>query len=358
MVITHISLKNFRNIKNISLNPDSGTNIFCGDNAQGKTNIMEAVFMCATGRSHRTHIEKELITFGMDDAHIRMICQKDNYSDRIDIHIKNSAKKGVALNGTAIKKLGELFGTVNVVFFCPEDLNLVKEGPNMRRKFMDIEMCQTSSVYYYNLQQYYKALRQRNELLKSPGNTDASLIDVWDEQLINYGTRIVSARREFISVLDKKAAVIHSDITQGRESLCVEYKPSADEYNFRDKIKNNYERDIRFGTTHSGIHKDDVLFLINGVNARSYGSQGQQRTVCLSLKLAEVEIIKDKAGSYPVLLLDDVLSELDRNRQSYIISNLKNIQTFITCTGIDEVISSVAKKSRVYNVCGGNVKIV
>lgn len=356
MWVEHLSLKNFRNIKSLSLEPGKGTNIFCGDNAQGKTNIMEAIYMCAAGRSHRTHIEKELIRFGEDDAHIRMLCRKENYSDRIDIHLKNSAKKGAAINGIDIKKLGELFGTVNVVFFGPEDLTLVKEGPNMRRKFMDMEMCQVSNVYYYNLHQYYKALRQRNELLKKQANIDIAMLEVWDDQLVNYGVKLVAARKIFLSELSEKANKIHSEITKGKESLTVNYKPSVNESNFAEKMKSNHSRDIHFGTTHSGIHKDDIVFCINGINARSYGSQGQQRTTCLSVKLAEVEMIREKTGSQPILLLDDVLSELDRSRQMYIISNLNNIQTFITCTGIDEVIGSVADKSNVYRVKNGVIE--
>jgi DNA replication and repair protein RecF len=359
--IKELSLKNFRNIESIKLMPDRETNIFYGDNAQGKTNIMEAVYMCAAGRSHRTHIEKELIKFGEQSAHIQLFAQRTDFGERIDIHIKNDQKKGVAVGGIPVKKLGELFGAVNVVFFGPEDLMLVKEGPNLRRKFMDMEMCQTSKVYYYNLQQYYKTLRQRNEFLKkcqatkNQAKPDITMLEVWDEQLVGYGVKLVVARKEFINQLNTTAGSIHHSITSGKECLSVEYKPSVDELNFADKIRSNHDRDIYYGTTNSGIHKDDIVFYVNGVNARNYGSQGQQRTVCLSLKLAEVEMIKQQVGESPVLLLDDVLSELDRSRQMYIISCLDGIQTFITCTGIDEVIGLVADKSAVFHVKNGEI---
>jgi DNA replication and repair protein RecF len=358
--IRELSLKNFRNIESLTITPDKGTNIFYGDNAQGKTNIMEAIYMCAAGRSQRTHIERELIRFGEQSAHIQLYSQRESFGERIDIHLKKDEKKGVAVGGIPIKKLGELFGSVNVVFFGPEDLMLVKEGPNLRRKFMDMEMCQTSGVYYYNLQQYYKTLRQRNEFLKKYGGygktVDMTMLEVWDMQLVDYGVKLVAARREFITRLNEISGEIHNSITSGKEKLIVEYKPSVDEEGFAAKIRNNHNRDILYGTTHSGIHKDDILFYVNDINARNYGSQGQQRTVCLSLKLAEVEMIRQEIGENPILLLDDVLSELDRNRQMYIISNLDNIQTFITCTGIDEVIGQVADKSAVFYVKNGVVE--
>ncbi len=340
MVIKNLSLIDYRNIEklNIDLSPD--VNVFYGDNAQGKTNILESMYMCATGRSQRTHISKEIIRFGCDSAHIQLIVAKDNFTDKINIHLKPNNKKGIAINNIPVRNVNELFGTVNIIFFSPEDLLLVKEGPSQRRKYMDIELCQLSKIYADNLSRYYKILKERNALLKN--KTDETALDVYDLQLAKYGVKIINDRTEFVKNLNERADNIHRDITSQKENLQVKYVPNVSAVDFEKKLIKNRDKDIFYGTTSVGVHKDDLSFYINGVNARDFGSQGQQRTVCLSLKLAEVELIESKTGYKPVLLLDDVLSELDRSRQLYILHSIKNIQTIITSTGIDDIKDNIS----------------
>lgn len=357
MYIEKLSLKNYRNIEKLNIELSENINIFYGDNAQGKTNILESMFMCATGRSQRTHIDKELIKFDENSAHIQMIVNKYEYKDRIDIHIKQKEKKGIAVNNIVVKRLGELFGTVNIVLFSPEDLMLIKEGPSHRRRYMDIELCQLSKVYYSNLQKYYKVLKERNNALKSGKKSVFDTLDIWDSQLCMYGKKIMETRAGFINELNKTGAKIHSRITENKEYLNIEYKPSVAADDYEDKLISSREKDIYYGTTSYGIHKDDMTFIINGINARDYGSQGQQRTICLTIKLSEVEIIKNKTGNKPVLLLDDVLSELDKSRQNFIVNNIQDIQTVITSTGNDEILENLNNGAKVFYVRNGEVNI-
>ncbi len=352
MIIKNISLVDYRNIKklNIDLSPD--VNVFYGDNAQGKTNILESMYMCATGRSQRTHISRELICFGCDSAHIQLTVKKDKFTDKINIHIKSNNKKGIAINNIPVRNVNELFGTVNIIFFSPEDLNLVKEGPSYRRKYMDIELCQLSRLYANNLSRYYRILKERNLLLKK--KNDAVTLDVYDSQLVEYGKKIIADRIKFISDLNKRANLIHKDITSEKEKLDVKYIFNVSEEDFEKKLFSSREKDIYYGTTSVGIHKDDLVFNINGINARDYGSQGQQRTVCLSLKLAEVEMVEKITGYKPILLLDDVLSELDRSRQLYILNSIKGVQTIITSTGIEDIKENI-ENIRIFNVKNGEV---
>jgi DNA replication and repair protein recF len=358
MFIEKLSLKDYRNIEKLNIELSENVNIFYGDNAQGKTNILESMFMCATGRSQRTHIDRELIKFGCDSAHIQMYVNKDGYNDRIDIHLKQREKKGIAINNIVIKKLGELFGTINIVLFSPEDLMLVKEGPSYRRRYLDMELCQMSKIYYSNLQRYYKVLKERNNLLKKIKDKISlkDTLDIWDSQLVDYGCKIYESRKQFIAELNEKGIEIHSKITKNSENLKIEYKPSVEPKYYESKMKNTRDKDIYYGTTAYGIHKDDMLFFINDINARDYGSQGQQRTVCLTLKLAEIELIKSKTNNSPVLLLDDVLSELDKNRQNFIINSISNIQTVITSTGNEEILNSLNKNSKIFRIKNGCIE--
>ena len=356
MYIEKLSLKNYRNIEKLNIELSENVNIFYGDNAQGKTNILESMFMCATGRSQRTHIDRELIRFGQESAHIQMYVNKEGYNDRIDIHIKQREKKGVAVNNIVVKKLGELFGTVNIVLFSPEDLMLVKEGPSYRRRYIDIELCQMSKIYYSNLQKYYKVLKERNNLLKKSNSDINQTLDIWDIQLCSYGKKIVESRSEFINLLNKKAKTVHGKITNNKEELKIEYKPSANIDEYEKRIFNSRDKDIYYGTTSYGVHKDDMSFFINGVNARDYGSQGQQRTVCLALKLAEIELVEEKTGNKPVLLLDDVMSELDKNRQDFILNSIEGVQTVITSTGNEDIFESIGSRARVFFVEKGICK--
>lgn len=359
MFVSKLCLKDYRNISSVNLELIDGVNIFYGNNGNGKTNLLESVYMCSTGRSHRTHNDKELIGFGCESAHIQLYVDKNTLTDRIDVHLKKDEKKGIAVNNLPIRKLGELFGVLNVVIFTPEDLQLIKAGPSERRRFMDIELCQMSRVYYYDLQQYYKILKQRNNLLKTL-QKDSRLKDtvfVWDEQLIQFGSKIIKAREEFIKDINTIAKKIHADITGELEFLNIDYKKSVNVQDFKFKLEKNIEKDIFQGSTSYGPHKDDMIFTINDINTRDFGSQGQQRCAALSAKLAEIELIKNKMNRRPVLLLDDVLSELDKNRQSYLVNSVKNIQTIITCTHVDDIIKKMNENSRYFYVEKGKIDI-
>lgn len=335
MIIKNITLVDYRNIEKLNIDLSPNVNLFYGDNAQGKTNILESMYMCATGRSQRTHISKELIRFGCQSAHIQLMVSKGSFTDKINIHIKPNNKKGIAINNISIKNVNELFGTVNIIFFSPQDLLLVKEGPTLRRRYMDMELCQLNRLYSYNLSNYYRVLKERNLLLKN--KPDEFTLDAYDTKLVEYGIKIIEEREKFIEKLNISADKIHSDITGNKEILKIKYISNVSVENFEKKLKSDKSRDIYYGTTSHGIHKDDLLFEINGINARDYGSQGQQRTVCLSLKLAEVEMVREAVNYNPILLLDDVLSELDRNRQLYILNSIKDVQTIITSTGIEDI---------------------
>lgn len=357
MYISRLSLLSFRNIKNTTIEFIDGINVFVGDNAQGKTNILESIFMCSTGRSHRTKNDNQIIMFDERSSHIQAFINKNKYSDRIDIHLKKDEKKGIAINGIPIKKTGDLFGILFTVIFSPEDLQLIKNGPSERRRFMDMELCQISNLYYYNLQQYYKILKQRNNLLKKI-QKNIKLKDtlfVWDEQLIDYGIKIINARRNFIEKINLISADKHYKITNEKEKLEIRYLPNVDEDKFAKKLKLNIERDLFLGSTLIGPHKDDICFFINENDVKIYGSQGQQRTAALSAKLAEIDIIKGETGNTPILLLDDVLSELDEKRQLFLMEGITGIQTIITCTGIEDSINKNIDLKNIFKVNGGNV---
>lgn len=358
MYIKKISLLNFRNIKTLNLILNQGINIFYGDNAQGKTNILESVYMCATGRSQRTRLDGQLIMFDEKESHIQLFAKNKNRTDRIDVHIKKDEKKGIAVNGIPIRKSGDLFGTLHIVIFSPEDLQLIKNGPSERRRFMDMENCQLSNVYYYDLQQYYKVLKQRNNLLKKI-QKNSMLKDslfVWDEQLIQYGRKVIKSRELFVKKINELAMEKHTMITGGKELLCIEYKPNVESDNLEKKIKSHFERDLMLGTTNAGPHKDDLNFFINGTDVKIYGSQGQQRTAALSAKLAEIDLIKEETGHTPILLLDDVLSELDEGRQLFLLENIKDSQIILTCTGIEDSIKKYINNSYLFYVKEGNVQ--
>ena len=357
MKISSLYLNNFRNIKELSINLDDGINVFYGNNAQGKTNILEAMFMCATGRSQRTRSDKDVISFGEESAQIKMGVKNGSLRDNIDINITGGEKKSIYINSLKISRLGELFGKVNIVFFSPEDLLLIKEGPSYRRRYMDMELCQLSGIYYSNLQRYYRVLKERNALLKKI-QTNKKLyqtLDVWDEQLSYYGKKIVKDRKDFVASIGEYSKEIMSELTNEREVLKPVYRPSANEDEFSEKLKKGRQKDILYGTTSYGVHKDDIVFYINGINSREYASQGQQRSIILALKLSEIKLIEEKTSYEPVLLLDDVLSELDRQRQLYILESITNVQTMITCTGLDEIRECVGNKCKFFYVKEGNI---
>lgn len=355
MYIKELSLKDFRSYKELNIALDHGINIFRGDNAQGKTNILEAIYLCATARSHRTHKEKEIIMWNEESAHVKLRIQKKYVEDSIDFHLSQRAKSAL-INKMPIGKLGELFGCLNIVMFSPEDLQLIKNSPKERRRFLDIELCQIDNLYYYALRQYHKVLKQRNLALKQLyKQNDYSMLDVWDIQLEEYAMTVIDKRVAFIEELNEIASQIHRDISGRKEELQIVYLPSAEKKEFTEKLRKSRDKDVLYQTTSIGPHRDDLKFLINDMDVKTYGSQGQQRTVVLSMKLAELKIMKKYVGEEPVLLLDDVLSELDENRQKDLFKYTENIQTLITCTGVEQSVWNTQKIGKLYNVTKGKV---
>ena len=357
MYIKEVSLQGFRNLEPLHIAPTAGMNLFYGDNAQGKTNFLESLYFCALGRSLRGRSEQQLIAFGEEESHIRLEVMRKNRGDRIDVHLKRDEKKGIAVNGIPEKKMGELFGTLYAVIFSPEDLSLIKDGPAERRRFLDMELSQISNVYFYDLQQYYRVLKQRNNLLKEikvkPALADT--LFVWDEQLIERGERIMAVRAKFLARLDEIAAQRHEILTGGKDCLKTEYKPNCEGGSLREKLERSLDRDIYTGSTNAGPHKDDILFLVNGKDVKQFGSQGQQRTTALSARLAEIELIREETGESPVLLLDDVLSELDGKRQKYLMESIEGLQAFLTCTGIEDAVRSYLSRENLFYVKNGKI---
>ncbi len=365
MIIKSIDLLDFRNYEELHLNFDRGITILNGENAQGKTNLLEAVYLAACCRSHRGAKDREMIRFQKDEAHIRMLVQKDNRDIRIDLHLKKDKSRGIAVNGVPLRKTRDYLGLVNCVLFSPEDLQIVKEGPAERRNFIDTELCLLDKIYLNSYMQYKKALEQRNQLLKDisymPELQDT--LDSWDEQLARYGSEIILRREEFISDLSEITKPIHEKLSGGRESLSLVYEKNTEAEKFLQELRKTRDRDLRAKTTGTGPHRDDVSFILKTENqgeealdARIYGSQGQQRTCALSVKLAEIELVKLRTGDEPVLLLDDVLSELDTLRQQYLLESIKDIQTIITCTGLTEFVSHPFDQSQVYDVEKGRIR--
>ncbi len=340
----------------MEFNPD--TNLIYGDNAQGKTNILEAAYMVATTKSHRGSKDREMIRFGEEESHIKAVVTKDGVNHRVDMHLKKHKNKGIAIDGLPIRRAAELFGVVNIVFFSPEDLTIIKDGPAARRKFIDLELSQIDKIYLSDLTNYNKVLSQRNKLLKEyEYRKDAQdTLEVWDLQLLRYGMSIIERRSSFIMELNQIIQEIHKHLTGNREELIISYEPDVEKDFFANELVAYRQKDIRYGTTNVGPHKDDICFLINGNDVRHYGSQGQQRTAALSLKLSEIELVKQRIHDDPILFLDDVLSELDSNRQNFLLDSIHGIQTVVTCTGMDEWIRNRMVVNKVFHVVEGSVK--
>ena len=364
MIIKSLELSDYRNYESLLINFDKGTNILYGDNAQGKTNILEAIYMSATTKSHKLSKDKEIIRFGNQEAHIRTIIEKDDIETRVDMHLRSSKSKGIAIDGVKIKKAAELMGLTKIVFFSPEDLSIIKNGPAERRRFIDIELCQLDNFYLYNLNNYNKIVNQRNNLLKNlfvnPELKDT--LSIWDKQLISYGSKIIERRKQFVDQLNEIIASIHSNLSGEKEKLRLIYEPNVDIESYASSLENSHDRDIKLKQTTIGPHRDDISFNVISestnnieIDIRKYGSQGQQRTAALSLKLSEIELVKKITKDTPILLLDDVLSELDSNRQNFLLNSIGNIQTIITCTGLDEFVNNRFEVNKVFKVTNGNV---
>lgn len=359
MYIQSLRLADFRNYEKLDLTFSEGTNIFYGDNAQGKTNILEALYMIATTRSHRGVKDRDLIRFGQGEGHIRAVIIKKGIDYQVDMHLRASRTKGIAVNGQRLRRASQLMGLLHIVFFSPEDLTIVKNGPALRRHFMDMELCQLDETYLHNLNRYNKILEQRNKLLHDIYYTPslAATLPVWDEQVITYGEQLIRRRDQFIHDLNEIIGGIHEKLSGGKEHLTVHYEPNVTADQLGDRIRSSHERDQYLKSTSVGPHKDDFSFICDEIDLRRFGSQGQQRTCALSLKLSELKLVEQLLGEAPVLMLDDVLSELDSTRQNDLLNSLGGIQTMITCTGLDEFVNNRFQIDHLYYVKDGTVEM-
>ncbi len=359
MYIESISLNNFRNYETLDIDFSENTNILYGDNAQGKTNVLEAAYVGATTRSHRMARDKDMIRFGEEEAHIRLNVKKRDVGHKIDMHLRKNKGKTVTIDGISIRRSSELFGLINIIFFSPEDLSIIKDGPGERRRFMDMELCQLSRIYYSNLAGYNKVLNQRNNLLKNIAfrKDMDTMLEVWDEQLVQYGKRIISERQNFIDMLREVILRVHGKITGGSESIEIRYEPNVTAEDFADTLRRKREIDLRNTSTMTGPQRDDIGIYIGGNDIRSFGSQGQQRTAALTLKLAEIDLVRSMISDQPILLLDDVMSELDGKRRNALLEGIRDIQTIITCTGYDDFIRERITMDRIYQVDHGKMKM-
>lgn len=353
MYIEKIKLNNFRNYENLEINLNKNINIIYGDNAQGKTNILEAIFLSSLGKSFRTKKEKEMIKFNNDKLLVEIFYQKKDRAGKIKIEIGN--KKQISINGIKIKKLSELLGNINIVIFTPDDINILKDGPEKRRRFLDMMIGQLRPNYVYNLNMYLKTIEQRNNYLRQikEENKPEEMLEIWDEKLAEYGEKIYIYRKEFIEKIIKKINEIHSKITDEKEIIKIEYLSNCskkDEY--LKLLKERRKLDIIKGFTTKGIHRDNFVIYINDKEVSVYGSQGQNRTVILSLKLAELNVIYDEIGEYPIFLLDDFMSELDEKRRKNFLNNIENTQVILTGT---EKIYLKNLEYKVFNVKNGNI---
>ena len=353
MYIKEIKLNNFRNYKQLDLNLNKNINIIYGNNAQGKTNILESIFLCSFGKSFRTTKEKEMIMFNENNLIVEIFYQKKDRDGKIKIEIGD--KKQIYLNGVKIKKLSELLGNINIVIFTPDDINILKDGPANRRRFLDMMIGQLRPNYVYNLNMYIKTIEQRNNYLRQirEENKPEEMLEIWDEKLADYGEKIFNYRNEFIEKISKKINKIHGEITDDKEKLKIEYVSNCE--NKEDYLKLLKERrklDIIKGFTTKGVHRDDFMIYINDKEVSTYGSQGQNRTVILSLKLSELNVVYEEIGEYQILLLDDFMSELDEERRKNFLNNIKNTQVILTGT---EKIDLHDLEYNLYNIKKGEV---
>ena len=339
MKVTQIQTSNYRNLHSQTIELVDGLNVFVGDNAQGKTNLAESVFLCCIGKSPRTDRDKDLICWGQERSFVKVNYECRLGKGEIAIELQAGAKKKIFVNGAPIAKTGDLMGTLNCIYFSPSEIRIVSESPAERRRFLDIDLCQTDRNYFYSLVRHNKALVQRNNALKQAKMLEEAtdMVFAWDRIIAEEGARIVAKRKHFCEQLKTLAKQSHEKLTNGKENLSLEYRTQIDGDNVKD-IANNYlealahylERDFELRHTSIGCQRDDVALKINGADVRNFGSQGQQRTTALSLKLAELAILKNLIGEFPVLILDDVLSELDEERQRRLLNFDKELQIILT----------------------------
>ena len=333
MWIKNIKIKNFRNYNQEEINLEKNINIFYGKNAQGKTNIIESIFLCSLGKSFRAKKDNEMIKLNEENAIVEIEYEKSDRDGKIKIELNN--KKNIFLNSVRLKKLSELLGNLNIVIFTPDDINILKGGPQNRRRFLDIMISQLRPNYMHILSLYLKTIEQRNKYLRQTKeeHKDENLLEIWDEKLAEYALKIYEYRKEFIEKIIKKINIIHNNITNGEEQIELEYITECDsKEKYLKLLKERRKLDIIKGFTTKGVHRDDFMIYINKKDIRIFGSQGQNRTAMLSLKLAELQVIYDEIGEYPILLLDDFMSELDRTRRKNFLENIKGTQVIITGT--------------------------
>ena len=344
LYVKELNLINFRNYSRFHTDFNSKYNIIYGKNAQGKTNILEAIFLCSSGRSHRTKKDAELIKFEENSYYVKLKVNRDHTENEIEFFCSKTEGKKIKINSIPVKKNVELMGKLNTVMFSPEDLSIIKGSPSERRRFIDIAISQIKPSYFYNLQRYKKILAERNYLLKDIGKNSKfkSSLEIWNESLADTGSKIIKERKSFIENLNEIVKSKHKELTAENETLNIQYQPSVkidSNWNlneikdaFLKSLEEYFDREIKNSNTLIGPQRDDISIFVNGNDVKLYGSQGQQRTVVLSIKLSEVEIVQSLTGELPVLLLDDVFSELDEKRQQYLIENIKGMQVFITTT--------------------------
>ena len=398
MYIENLKLKNYRNFKNLNIKFDKNINIIYGNNAEGKTNILESIYFSATLKSHKNSKDSEIINFDEKETFINLNLYKKNKERIIDINLKKNKSKAVAVDKIKIDKLSDYIGFVNVIFFAPEDLNIIREGPKIRRKYIDFVIFQIDKIYIHNVNNYTKVLENRNSLLKEINFTKdlekkkelLNTLDTWDIELVKYGLEIIKKRKENIEYIKDIIKEKHKIISNNEEEVEVFYECDVEEENFLDKLKKEREKDIKYLYTSVGPHKDDLKFIIKknvdanvGVSSpqalssersqntnvgvslrarteeidiRKFGSQGQKKTLAISLKLAEIEVIKKNKFITPILLLDDVFSELDEKRQKLLIDNIKDVQTIITCTGIKRNLYQNLKPDKIFHLHKGVIE--
>ncbi len=357
MRLHRLHLENYRNYKVLTFFFEGNIHFLIGDNAQGKTNLLESIYILALTKSHRTNKDRELIRWEEEKALVQ--CDLTLYDRKAELQVEiNQQGKKVLINRIEQKKISRFLGQLKVVLFAPEDLQLIKGSPNQRRRFMDRALGQLFPKYVNDLSQYQKVLQQRNQLLKSAYKNKSlrDTLELWDDQLVEYGADVMKARMAYIDKIEQYAQQIHSDITNGREKLRLVYDLNCLAGTFKEKLEKNRDRDIQTGTTTIGPHRDELQFYINEIDSKSFGSQGQQRTTALSLKLAELEYMKAQTGDTPILLLDDVLSELDRNRQKQLLDSIGDqVQTFVTTADIDGIKHEILKNSDYFYIKNGEL---
>lgn len=361
MIITRAQLTNFRSYEACEIMPCEGVNVLLGDNGQGKTNVLEALYLCCTGRSHRTRQDRELIRWGADFAAVKAEAVRRDGSHEVELVLPALGRRKIRVAGQEVSRSGELMGHVTGVLFSPEDLRTVKDGPAERRRFVDMALSQIRPAYYYALQRYNRALKQRGEALKviAAQPSFMATLDSWDEQLAAAGAELMRHRRAYVERLSAVAGETHREIADDRERLELKYLPSV---SAGDDVQANLEAlfaaretDLRRLTTSVGAHRDDVQILVDGRDVRAFGSQGQQRTAALSMRLSELDVMKEEIGEWPMLMLDDVMSELDPGRRRQLVSHLAGIQTFITCTDAEDLAG--AEVGRAWRVESGELRV-